>query len=124
RISMPPAESTIRWQSADRTGLEHCVVRRIGAGFLAEGFVVAPSRDNCAVHYRIRFDGEWRTRAVEARISGADAPITLEADGKGRWSVNGAAAPLLDGAIAPDLSVTPLTNTFAIQRLGLETGQS
>jgi hypothetical protein len=35
----------------------------------------------------------------------------------GRWTVDGAARPDLDGCVDVDIAATPLTNTFPIRRL-------
>ena len=50
--------------------------------------------------------------------------VRLEADGAGRWLMNGLPVPLLDGCIDVDIAATPFTNTFPIRRLGLDIGES
>jgi len=51
--------------------------------------------------------------------------LLLLADGQGNWRT-GAGAPLpeLRGALDVDLSASPFTNTLALRRLGLRTGES
>ncbi|HEU0053514.1 MAG TPA: putative glycolipid-binding domain-containing protein [Longimicrobium sp.] len=42
----------------------------------------------------------------------------------GRWTVDGAARPELDGCVDVDISLSPSTNTLPIRRLGLAVGES
>ena len=78
-----------------------------------------------AVNYTIILDPGWSTRS--ARVSGRSASgareLMLEADGAGRWLIDGAAAPYLDGCLDVDLESSCLTNAFPAHRFGLEIGQ-
>jgi hypothetical protein len=44
-------------------------------------------------------------------------------DGSGRWRVNGAAAPALDGCLDLDLESSAMTNALPVHRLQLEVGE-
>ncbi|MGY1810851.1 putative glycolipid-binding domain-containing protein [Blastococcus sp. SYSU D00669] len=78
-----------------------------------------------AVEYEIRVDGEWRTR--EARVRGRTGDgvrsVVLTTDGVGRWQVDGAPAPHLDGCLDVDLESSAMTNTLPVHRLGLRPGE-
>jgi hypothetical protein len=50
--------------------------------------------------------------------------VFLEADGSGRWHVNGGAVSELDGCLDVDLESSACTNTIPVRRLGLAVGQS
>jgi hypothetical protein len=117
-------ETAIRWRSDDGTGLEHCVVSRRGDIFVADAVVVTPDSEPQGVSYSIRFDASWRTLAVEAATCGSAERLTLTSDGRGHWESQGRVLPELNGALAPDLSVTPLTNSLAIGLLRLKEGES
>lgn len=78
------------------------------------------------VDYAIACDADWLTRSVRVNDWLGTAPprqrdIRCEA---GRWTIDGAAAPALDGATDIDLGFSPSTNTLPIRRLGLEVGAS
>ena len=59
-----------------------------------------------AVRYAIELDRHWRTRSaqVSGQSSQGERSLQLEADGDGRWRVDGHAAPQLDGCLDVDLS--------------------
>ena len=78
-----------------------------------------------AVRYEIEVDAAWRTRRarIRTRTLHATADITVEADGEGRWRVDGAPAPALDGCLDVDLESSALTNAFPVHRLRLGRGQ-
>lgn len=69
------------------------------------------------VEYAIELDSAGATRS--ARISGRSAAgprsALLEADGAGRWLVNGQAAPLLDGCLDVDLESSAMTNALPVR---------
>jgi len=74
-----------------------------------------------AVEYAIELDGAGATRS--ARISGRSAAgpgaRLLEADGAGRWLVDGEPAPQLDGCLDVDLESSAMTNALPVRRLAL-----
>jgi hypothetical protein len=76
------------------------------------------------VTYAIRLDETWTTRS--ARITGRSASgirqVQLEADGLGRWQVDGEAASHLDGCLDVDLESSAMTNALPVHRMGLRVG--
>ena len=78
-----------------------------------------------AVRYAIELGADWATR--RARVSGLAAAgrveLEVEADGAGRWQVNGDPAPHLAGCLDVDLELSSLTNAFPVRRLGLAVGE-
>ena len=78
-----------------------------------------------AVRYDIALDDGWRTR--EARISSdtVEGPrsTVLLSDGDGHWTVDGVAAPHLDGLVDVDLEASACTNTLPVHRLELQAGE-
>jgi uncharacterized protein len=79
-----------------------------------------------AVRYAIALDSRWRTRSaqVAARSTKGAHALTLEADGAGRWRIDGAPAPHLDGCLDVDLEASALTNAFPVRRLALAVGEA
>ncbi|WP_312795468.1 putative glycolipid-binding domain-containing protein [Tianweitania sp.] len=116
---------TLRWQSWDGAGLEHCVIRSEGLDFLAEGVIVAPTAAKpFACRYALRFDSAWHTQSLSVAVIGEERSLLLVMDAKGRWLSNSVPVLELDYALAPDLSASALTNTLAIRRLNLAEGKS
>jgi hypothetical protein len=88
-------------------------------GVFADSDLLTP--ESVHAHFRVRCDGQWRTRHVEVAV--VETPprvLRLESDGEGRW----AGRPELDGCIDVDISTTPLTNTLPVRRLRLAPGAS
>ena len=115
------------WQHRDaRDGFEVVFMHTDDHGYRLEGVTAAvEDGEGWAVHYWITVDSSWVTRG--ARASGRSASgrheLTLEADGAGRWRINGQAAPHLDGCLDVDLESSALTNTLPVHRLRLGVGQ-
>ena len=109
-----------------RAGFEVVFLHFDDSGRRVEGATTAVEEGEAwVVRYCIRLADDWTTRS--ARVVGQSAAgvreATLEADGAGRWRVNGVAAPALDGCLDVDLESSTLTNAFPVHRLGLETGE-
>ena len=120
----PPRSAA--WQHRDaRSGFEVVFMRSDAGGQHLEGETAAVEEGEAwAVGYRIDLDPRWVTRS--ARVSGRASPgrreLTLEADGAGRWRIDGEPASHLDGCLDVDLESSSLTNAFPVHRLGLEIG--
>jgi uncharacterized protein len=114
------------WEALRWSSLEHVTVRSEPGAILADGLIVAhvdgrPVR----LAYSIRCDPEWRVRSVNVDVLPDGPGIRLISDGDGHWHDQaGRALPELDGATDVDISLTPLTNTLPIRRLGLAEGES
>jgi hypothetical protein len=115
------------WRHRDaREGFEIAFLRAGDDGTHLEGATTAvEDGEGWIVRYLINLTLGWLTRW--ARVSGRSASgaheLTLEADGAGRWRVNGAPAPNLDGCLDVDLESSSLTNALPVHRLELEVGQ-
>jgi hypothetical protein len=111
----------LRWREEMGPGIQHVFLRPLGDGLVADGFAIGS--DPFAARFRIEIDRAWLARRVEVTLAGGEALI-LESDGEGQWRVGGRPAPELDGALEPDISITPFTNTFPVRRLRLARGES
>ena len=112
---------------AARAGFESTFPIRTDSGHRVEGHTAAVEAGEAwAVHYVISVDEEWRTR--HALIIGwserGRRERVLEADGQGRWRLEGQAAPELDGCLDVDLESSACTNTFPVHRLRLDVGSA
>ena len=101
------------WERWDGHGMERVCVAVDPHGVFADSDLLTPH--NVRAHFRVRCDGEWRTRHVEVTVRG-DPPriLRLDADGEGRWTGH----PELDGCIDVDIYPSPLTNSLPIRRMG------
>jgi len=114
----------VRWREWDGPGIEHLELRELAGEVLADSVVVCSGQSPFAVRYRIECDAHWRARRVTVDMIGSGRTLILAADGDGNWTRDGVPMPELEGAIDPDLTVTPFTNTLPIRRLRLSAGQS
>jgi uncharacterized protein len=115
------------WQHRDaRDGFEVVFLHPDDDGYRVEGDTAAVENGEAwAVQYVITLNSGWSTRSVRVSGRSTSGPheLALEADGTGRWRINDAAAPHLDGCLDVDLESSSLTNAFPIHRLELEIGQ-
>lgn len=119
-----PRQAAWQHQGA-RSGFEVVFFGDRDGGQLITGCTTAVEEGTpWAVEYAIALNGAGATRS--ARISGRSAAgscsAVLEADGAGRWLVNGEQAPQLDGCLDVDLESSALTNALPVCRLGLAVG--
>jgi hypothetical protein len=123
--SEPPAIAAWRHRGA-REGFEVAVLQAdAGGGARLDGQVAAVEEGEAwAVRYEVAVDERWRTR--EARVASlaedGAAEVVLEADGAGRWRVDGRPAPHLDGCLDVDLEASVSTNALPVHRLALTVG--
>lgn len=113
--------SVMLWRRLDLPG--HESARLVGrnlsgtALFLHEG-------QPCRLDYRIVCDADWRT--VSGKVSGwvGEREIEVECSvDSGRWRLNGAECPQVEGCVDIDLNFSPSTNLLPIRRLGLAVGK-
>jgi len=63
-----------------------------------------------------------RGARIRGRSASVAASTVLEADGAGRWLVDGERAPHLDGCLDVDLESSAVTNVLPVRRLSLPVG--
>ena len=119
-----PQQAAWQHRSA-RSGFEVVFFDNRNGGCLIHGCTAAIEDGTpWTVEYAIELDGARSTRS--ARIGGRSAAgprsALLEADGAGRWLVNGKPAPQLDGCLDVDLESSALTNALPVRRLALAVG--
>ncbi len=124
-VDPPPSAAWMHREA--REGFEVCFFDRDDDGFVARGTTAAVEEGHAwAVEYTIRLDAGWRTRdaTVRARTAAGAGETRLELDPGGRWRVDGAERPDLDGILDVDLESSSMTNAFPVRRLGLAVGAS
>lgn len=116
--------AAILWRRVDRPGHESARVAPQGSGWmLAGGAVFEHDGQPCRLDYRIACDEEWRTRlaTVTGWVGGDTIDVAIEVD-EGRWRLNGAECPQVEGCIDLDLNFSPSTNLLPVRRLRLAPG--
>jgi hypothetical protein len=118
--------ATAAWQHRDaRLGFEVAYFQPSGGAYHINGCTTAvEDGQTWMVSYAIRLDETWATRS--ARITGRSASgirhSRLEADGAGRWRVDGELASHLDGCLDVDLESSAMTNALPVHRMALPAG--
>lgn len=117
----PPATAAWLHEQA-RAGFEVVYFHPFEGGIRVDGSTTAvEDGQSWIVDYGIELDAAWRTRSAHiiGRSASGRRSTTVEADGDGRWLVDGEPAPHLDGCHDIDLESSALTNAFPVHRLGL-----
>jgi hypothetical protein len=116
---------TARWQAWEGSefGLEHLDLRSESGGIRAAGIVIGTDGGPFGLFYRLRMDARWHIRDARLETT-TGARLHLRSDGEGRWTMDGAALPALDGCIDIDIESTPFTNTLPIRRLDFALGDA
>jgi hypothetical protein len=117
--------SIIFWRRTDIEGLERLELVVEPDGVTATSTVICLEAGGFRLDHCWRLDRGWHVLSVALERWNAQGhgSLCLERAGTG-WRVDGKARPDLDGAEEPDLSVTPLCNTFPIRRLPEPAGAS
>jgi uncharacterized protein len=123
-----PLPATAAWQHRDaRAGFEVAYFQPAGQGCRIEGWTTAIEDGRTwAVDYTIDLDGTGATRSARIGCRSAMGPASalLEADGAGRWLVDGVPAHHLDGCLDVDLESSAMTNALPVRRMCLAPGAS
>jgi uncharacterized protein len=122
-MSFAPVPVTAAWQHrVARSGFEVVYFGARGDGCRIEGWTTAiEDGQTWAVEYAIDVDAAWATRsaAIRGRSAAGLCSALLEADGNGRWLVDGIPVRRLDGCLDVDLEASAMTNALPVRRLGL-----
>jgi hypothetical protein len=106
------------WRRLDMTGLELLALRKDAEGVSAESSVICGWDGGYRLDHRWKLTPDWRASSLSIRRwdESGERVLTLERDGEG-WRVNRERRPDLDGAVEPDLSVTPFCNTLVMRKV-------
>jgi hypothetical protein len=125
-VDFAPLPATAAWRhQGARDGFEVAYFRAVGRGYRAEGWTTAVEDGvTWAVEYVIDLDEAGATRAarIRGRSAAGSSSALLAADGAGRWLVDGAPAPHLDGCLDVDLESSAMTNALPARRMSLGPG--
>jgi hypothetical protein len=87
--------------------------------------VLAHAGKACRLDYLIVCDPTWRTVStlVTGWVGDRTVDLRIGVDPAGRWRLDGAECPGVDGCLDVDLAFSPSTNLLPIRRLALAVGQ-
>jgi hypothetical protein len=124
---MASGTHTILWRRLDVPGHDHArLVLERAHWHLSGAALFAEQGQATRLEYLVVCNESWLTLA--GRIKGwmGDTPIDLaiDADGEGRWRINGHDVPGVIGCLDLDLSFSPSTNLLPVRRLDLAIGAS
>jgi len=117
----------IFWEPIDGNGFEHLKVIRQKDFIVFDGIIIRKIDDKTyRVFYQLTCDNSWKFRKLEITVeSDTTKSLSLSVDKSGLWyDDKGQWYQELDGCIDPDISFTPLTNTFPINRLNINVGET
>lgn len=116
---------TLFWRRCDTAGLERLTVLRSPAGTTITSTILCAGDGAFRLDHRWELDAGGAATALDLDRWAEDGHRTLSLRrAEGGWLVDGRARPDLAGAEEPDLSATPLCNTFAIRRVPERPGAS
>ncbi len=125
--SWGPVASAV-WRRVDvPDGLGYGCARGTASGFRLEATeVVHDDTTAYSVAFTVETDKTWATTAAHATVIGPTmrSELTLLRSAEGRWHRDGHELTELEGCVDVDIAATSLTNTLAINRLGLAIGRS
>lgn len=109
----------------DRPGHEAARLEQVDEEWRLSGTsVLMHEGQPCRLDYLVVCDGSWRT--VRARVDGWIGTRTVACEisvaEDGRWTLNGAEVPEVEGCVDVDLNFSPSTNLLPIRRLRLAIG--
>jgi len=110
------------WRRVGLHGLEHLTLQQTDGGYRADSVLsVEADLGGVTCEYHFELDASWRTRSfkLNQHQSGEDRMLLIERMPADEWRVDGEVRPDLHGCIELDLTVSPFTNTLAIQQLQL-----
>ena len=118
----------VAWRRSDEVAADEvCTLSVRPSGLSLVGTVLgAEGGLPVRIEYQVLTDSGGFTTAVHVRdLRGFEQrTLALVRDGKGRWTVDGAAARGISGCSDVDLGCSPSTNTLPIRRLRLAVGAS
>jgi hypothetical protein len=117
--------SVLFWRRTDIEGLERAELAIQPGRIFATSSVICLEAGGFRLDHRWQLDSEWRAQSVMIERWNRQGRRTLRLERAGTgWRVDGKLRPDLEGAEEPDLSVTPLCNTFPIRRMMKSTAKS
>ena len=110
------------WRRIGLHGLEHLTLNEVSGGYCVDSVLsVEAELGGVTCEYHFDLDASWQTQSftLKQHQAGSDAVLRIARVGANGWQVNDAMRADLAGCFDIDLTVSPFTNTLAIQQLNL-----
>ncbi|BAN50498.1 putative glycolipid-binding domain-containing protein [Metapseudomonas resinovorans] len=119
-------QQTLVWKPLTTPGVESLRLSMDEQGIQASSHLIQNRNgQSIAATYVLDSDPRWRFRHLWLKVEQqGPRSLRLDRDIRGRWLLNGEHRRDLDQCQLVMLEATPFTHTPALQRCGLETGQS
>jgi len=123
---MQTHDQPVVWQGLYHRTLEFFTWQHGNAAFIRSYITGMIDDIPAQVAYTIEADTDWYTQRVTVDVqSTTPYALTLQRQPSGQWQdASGRPIAGLEGCDDVDISITPFTNTLAINRLKLATGES
>lgn len=108
----------VQWRGIESPSTEVCRVTEAPGGVHVHSIIAS---EHHACEYQLETTADWEFRTLSIATSDRTVQIARTAQG---WTVDRVTRPDLAEAVEVDISVSPLSNTLPIRRLGLAVGDS
>lgn len=118
--------TTLIWSGIAYQSLEHCQVDVEGERISIDSVIIGSHEGRpYRIGYMLTLNKLWEVRlcAIKSIIGHNDTTLVLEKKG-GDWYLDGQLRTDFENCTDIDLSLTPLTNSLPINRLGLHKGEA
>src|SRR5882672_10588974 len=112
-------QKNIIWKGIDAASLENSIITITKSGNTVHATVVGVSGEiPFKIDYLIRTDEHWRTNYLElhTQLLNKTSIDTYRSDAQGNWHKEEKLLIAFEGCIEIDISVTPFTNSLAVNR--------
>ncbi|WJE14290.1 putative glycolipid-binding domain-containing protein [Halobacillus sp. ACCC02827] len=117
-------EQKLLWTNFEDQGAEFVTIKHQTDYMQAEGTVLLVREERpVRIRYSIKLGSDWKTKKVKIYKEDREEPFVVQTEKEDKWYVNGCYDENMDGATNVDLSITPLSNMFPINRVSWEIGQ-
>ncbi|PRD47757.1 putative glycolipid-binding domain-containing protein [Sphingobacterium haloxyli] len=118
-------DTNILWQGKYYNSLEHCTIRLDEKAVMIDSTIVGHLDNKIySIAYFIETNRNWEVQhfSINAKIN--NSPFQVEGrKTDDHWNVNGSVINNMSACVDIDISLTPLSNSFPINRLKLKDGQ-
>ena len=117
----------IVWTSQEYNSRELCTIQKTGTGFQIISHIAGIYQKQIfEADYALDLDPAWNIESgkIDYKFGGGNRQIIFQKESSGNWIIGDMKISLFRDCATIDISLTPFTNTLAINVLDLDIGQS